>query len=102
MPYDLPSFDVHTRIITGPDGQDYLIAMEGWYWNSLDWLHAHTDWKDSDFIGVAWRAARRTEREGTMHHTGNFVAEMTLAFKIAIKTHMDDVIAAEDAQRAQA
>jgi hypothetical protein len=96
MAYDLPSDETHTRLVTGLDGIDYLVALEGWFWNSLDWIHNNTDWHDTDFINLAWKAARAMENDGTMTHPGNFPAEFSLAFKASIWAHMVNLISAEN------
>lgn len=96
MVEELPAEEVHTRIIKGLDGVDYLIAMEGWYWNSLDWMHANTDWKDSDFIEMGWSVARQMENDGTMKNPGNFPAEFAFGFKACIWSRMVNFISAEN------
>ena len=53
MKYSLPHDQMHSRVITAPDGLNHVITMTGWYWNSLDWMHDETDWKNTDFIELA-------------------------------------------------
>lgn len=100
MPYDLPSNEIHSRIIKLLDGNDYLIAMGGWYWNSLDWINDNTDWSFDDYIGMAWRGSRELIAEGTAKYPDNFLAEFTLCLKFAIKEHMTEIIAEEDRREA--
>jgi hypothetical protein len=96
MKYSLSHDQMHSRIITAPDGIDHLITMGGWYWNSLDWMHNETDWKNSDFIGLAWKTAKQMENDGTMENPGNLLAEFQLAFKYHIWFRMKDLINKED------
>lgn len=96
MAYNLPSSETHTRLVTAPDGIDYLVALDGWYWNALDWMHAETDWKDTDFINGAWRVAKQNENDGIMENPGNLPAEFAAAFKIYIWMKMSDFIDKEN------
>lgn len=101
MPYDLPSFAPLSRVLRGENGLDHLITMEGWYWNSLDWMNDETEWKQADFVGMAWRAALEVENNGEAGNLqGNVVAAFTLCLKGSIKLRMDLLIAKEDAQHA--
>ena len=84
MPYDLPSTERYSRIVTRPDGNDQLICMPGWHWNALDWMHTQKDWKDHDFIRLAWDSAKTTEADGHMNNPGNFHAEFADAFRMII------------------
>ena len=70
--------------------------MDGWYWNSLDWMHDETDWKNADFIDLAWKTAKQMENDGTMENPGNFPAEFQLGFKYHIWFRMKDLINKED------
>lgn len=96
MPKELLEDEIHTRIITAPDGTDYLVALPGWYWNSLDWMHVNTVWKDRDFIELAWSTAREVENDGLMKFPGNFGAEFSFAFKAHIWTRMVNLINIEN------
>jgi hypothetical protein len=96
MPYDLPSKEVFQRIIKTPDGTDYIIALPGWYWNSLDWMDTNTNWHEIDFIGIAWRVARQMENDGTMKHPGNLHAEFAFVFEAVIWAKMNDFISTDN------
>lgn len=104
MPYDLPSFDTHTRNIKLPNGMNCVVAMGGWYWNSLDWINDNTDWSLEDFIGVSWRGAREILGDGiygdVVARDDNLAAAFTKCFKFAIQDHMERIIAEEDAREA--
>lgn len=96
MAYDIPSDDAISRIIKAPDGIDYIVTMDGWYWNSLDWMHENTDWKEADFINLAWRVSRQMENDGTMKHPGDFSSEFAYCFKAGVCLHMNDLINKEN------
>ena len=89
MAYDLPHDQIYTRIITTPDGLDYVIAMTGWYWNSFDWSHENTDWDNSTFVRLAWTLAKQRDNDGEMLFPGNFGAELTIALKSFIWLHIN-------------
>ena len=95
MAYDLPHDQIYTRIITTPDGLDYVIAMTGWYWNSFDWSHENTDWDNKTFIRLAWTLAKQRENDGEMENPGNFVAEFTTALQSFIWLHISKRIEKE-------
>lgn len=97
MAYDLEEDTIYTRVLKLPDGIDYVIAMEGWFWMSVDWMNANTEWRIEDFVGIAWRAARETENDGTMNNPGNFVAEFIAAFRYGISLRMREFVALQDA-----
>jgi hypothetical protein len=84
----LPSTEIHSRIVTAPDGMDYLIAMTGWHWNSLDWSHENTEWDNETFIRLAWTLAKQRENDGRMEHPGNFVAEFATTLQSFIWLHI--------------
>lgn len=98
MAYDLEEDTIYTRVLKLPDGMDYVIAMEGWFWMSVDWMDTNTEWKIDDFVGMAWRAARETENDGTMNNPGNFVAEFIAAFRYGISLRMREFVAQQDAR----
>ena len=96
MPYDLPSDEVCSRTIRMPDETDHVIDMEGWYWNSLDWINDNTDWSLEDYIKLAWTSARELISEGTAKYPDDLMAEFVLCFKFAIKERMMKIIAEEE------
>jgi hypothetical protein len=98
MAYDLETDTIYTRVLKLPDDMDYVIAMEGWFWMSLDWMNVHTEWKAEDFIGMAWRAARETENDGKMQNPGNFVAEFIDAFRYGISRRIRVFLAEQEAR----
>jgi hypothetical protein len=105
MPYDLPSFDTHTRNIKLPDGMNCVVAMSGWHWNSLDWINDNTDWSLDDFIGISWRGSQEILDEGIVEGDivkkgDNLAAIFTKAFEFAIEDHMQRIIAEENAREA--
>jgi hypothetical protein len=76
---------LYSRLVRAPDGVDYLLNIEGWYWNSLDWLITERGWTQDSFVGTAWRAASRTQEAGDMLHPGVFKSEFETAFRMAIQ-----------------
>ena len=79
-----------------PDETDHVIDMEGWYWNSLDWINDNTDWSLEDYIKLAWTSARELISEGTAKYPDDLMAEFVLCFKFAIKERMMKIIAEEE------
>jgi hypothetical protein len=102
VPYDLDEAKTYTRILQLPDGLDYVIAMNGWFWMSLDWTDEYTDWKINDSVIVAWRTAQEMQRDDTMRNPGNFVAEFTDAFRSIISLRMRELVAAQEAENSAA
>jgi hypothetical protein len=82
--YDLPSKERFTRSVTAPDGSTHLITMEGWYWNSLDWMHDCKGWTDRDFIEMAWESARDIQR----HDQATFPNSIATTFAKMLEAHI--------------
>lgn len=97
MPYDLAHDERHTRLLYLPTGLDCVVAMEGWYWNALDWMVENSEWSLRHFVDTAWLAASRTEEAGVMSNPENKIAEFRDGLKCIISLHMDEILAAEDA-----
>jgi len=91
VPYDLATNESHSRVLLGFDRAQHSIAMEGWYWNALDWLDAETEWKTGDLVQVAWIAAINAIRNRTTTNPGNFLADFTLALKYGIQSKVDEL-----------
>lgn len=92
----LPPTEKYSRIVTAPDGMSYLITMEGWYWNALEWGHSEKGWEEKVIIKGAWNAAKQTEKDGTMNNPGNFPAEFAQAFEYYIWINTTDLLNKED------
>jgi hypothetical protein len=91
-PYGLPSEEVFTRKVTGPNGIDYLVALPGWYWNSLDWINDNGDWREADFFDVAWRLAREVEDTQDIGGVGGFQGVLERSLQGLIWVKMDKTI----------
>lgn len=96
MAYNLPSDALFSRAITGPDDISYIVTMDGWHWNSLDWMRDNTEWKEKDFIELAWSVSRQMENDGTMKHPGDFPSEFSYCFMAGVCFRMKDLINKEN------
>ena len=65
----------YSRIVRAPDNLDYLVNLDGWYWNALDWFIAEDGWTIETFARLAWNLARKMEEAGTMAKPGDFKEE---------------------------
>lgn len=93
--YDLPLDDLFSRVVNA-EGQDYLITMDGWHWNSLDWMNDKTNWVLQDFIEMALCTAKELEQNNAMTFPGNFPAEFMTAFKGHVYLRMKILINEEN------
>lgn len=84
---------LYSRIIKAPDDIDYLITLEGWYWNALDWMDEATPWDKDYFVRIAWRSAKLMEESGTMTHKGCLKSEFQTALKLGIYQEIIDLAA---------
>ncbi len=94
MVYDRPSSESFTGRVEAPDGTIYLVVMEGWYWNSLDWIHENTEWNDRDFIRMAWNCANQPS--DVIGDTRSLQSRFIYFFKAHIYYHMTDILNKED------
>lgn len=46
---------LETRIITAPDGIDYVVPMDVYYWNCLSTMEAEGYSDLAEVVGIAWR-----------------------------------------------
>lgn len=86
----------YSRIVKAPNGIEYLVTLEGWYWNSLDWMITEDGWTLDSFTGSAWRVARKMEEAGTMNFPGDFKSEFQEALGMAIQEQMHVTLARID------
>jgi hypothetical protein len=88
----VPWEEIFVRPIQTPDGMINIVALSGWFWNSLAWMEANSDWNTKRFSRLAWQTL---QNESDWNMPG-WKAEFSKLFECAIYIRMYQFIEKAD------
>ena len=66
--YESADSDLETRIIKAPDGLDYVVSMDVYFWNCLSTMESEGYSNLDEVVGIAWRG-RAADAANGLHYS---------------------------------